>query len=336
MNRMIFPAVLAAALLGNVLHSGHSLRAEEPDCKRCEVSVPILSKIPYVGRLFKNVAIVEGDECVERIGVDFEFQIGEANCLPAPVVNAQCTSGRCQSGQCQTITFTHPEVAARTCSGSACSGPACPAVNFTAASACAKGECSSAGGCPDAACSEAGCSGCPAGACNTLLNAGVCRAESSPQVDQAISLLQRYGMYCPQAGMPGFNNHAILAEVEMQSNMLQMYGEFLEEIDTLREKLNDEKKELTEALVATSVENAKLTAQLEASKETTKLAIENAVLKERLAVAQGQTPGNQQLAKKLAKKNAALQAKVEKLEKQVATFTKAKVEVAEKSNVEKK
>jgi hypothetical protein len=59
-------------------------------------------------------------------------------------------------------------------------------------------------------------------------------------------------------------------------------------------------------------------------------------LKEKLAVATGATPGNQQLAKKLAKKNAALLAKVEKLEQQVAEISKAKLEVAEKTTTKKK
>ncbi|MFN0019173.1 MAG: hypothetical protein ACKVP0_12995 [Pirellulaceae bacterium] len=72
-------------------------RAEDPSpkCRACVAqgkAVPVLSQIPYLGRLFKNTTHQE----VEQIGVDFDFDIDICSDCPQ-ACKAGVAAGVCQS-----------------------------------------------------------------------------------------------------------------------------------------------------------------------------------------------------------------------------------------------
>lgn len=121
MSRMLSTAafLVGCCVIGLITSS---LEAGEPACTACETGVPMLSKIPYVNRLFKNVAIGCAEECdaektvlrtvpipgkprhfrhvdvdgVERIGIDFDFEIdgpdarGVSHETPTGPISAEC------------------------------------------------------------------------------------------------------------------------------------------------------------------------------------------------------------------------------------------------------
>ena len=69
--------------------------ADPPKCRVCvaeERVVPVLSQIPYFGRLFKNVTHKE----VEQIGVDFEFDMEICPDCPQ-ACKSGVAAGVCQS-----------------------------------------------------------------------------------------------------------------------------------------------------------------------------------------------------------------------------------------------
>lgn len=98
----------------------------------------ILTKLPYLNRLFRNVACpgddsaeaasdmpmlpriwrMVGPDGLERIGVDFDFQVvGAARTCSAE----ECTGGACPAGQCPT-----KQCRALQCAGNQCAGNQCP------------------------------------------------------------------------------------------------------------------------------------------------------------------------------------------------------------------
>lgn len=131
MTRVIWTLSILAALAGN-----SALRAEENNCPAEDGVIPVLSKIPYISRLFKNVAArnecEQADHCapvrnaepcpsgecvfevrpayrshigqdgLERIGVDFEFDGPSAagRCGVAKCAAEECACGPCEGGQC--------------------------------------------------------------------------------------------------------------------------------------------------------------------------------------------------------------------------------------------
>ena len=137
MTRVICSVAFLIAFC-TTLSSSAALHASEPGCKACENGPEILSKIPYLNRLFKNVGVTaEEEECVERItwtpeapcracakeaplcvqpfqfrhvgedgleriGVDFEFNGPSAAsaCTAIRCADEQCESERCSTEQC--------------------------------------------------------------------------------------------------------------------------------------------------------------------------------------------------------------------------------------------
>lgn len=304
--------ISAAALLGLMLATT-SLRAEEPACQRCEVGVPLLSKIPYMGRLFRNVSAghdgaactaggcpgqavseelpcpasavaapvpgaaqvfrIVGDDGFERIGVDFDF-------------NLQCTEAGCTQAGCTQAG----------CADAVCAKGSCRAV------ACETGSCA------EAACSKTACAGCPT-----------------------------------QQAVPA----GLIAAVETQSAILEAYAGFSAELDVLRDKYEEQKAEMIDAIVATQIENATLKAKLEFAGEREKLVLENTVAKLQLEnaalIAEKLQAENEQLKTqladngqethsntKLSKENAALKAKLAKLEARLAKLAAPAEATAEK------
>jgi hypothetical protein len=120
--------------------------ADEPKCD-CpatkaagEVGVPILSNVPYINRLFKNVTIVappcangecpvNANETFERIGVDFDFCVDskDAQCQACPVGKLTV----CDVAGCKAIA-----VAAKACGSECCACKTCACEEKVAATAC--------------------------------------------------------------------------------------------------------------------------------------------------------------------------------------------------------
>ncbi|HUE72517.1 MAG TPA: hypothetical protein VMP01_16655 [Pirellulaceae bacterium] len=135
--------VAALAILAAALMTAKPAGGEEP-CPRRELrievkasGVPMLDKIPYVGRLFKNSAVKPAcDETVERIGVDFDF-------LPGQVIRFHGPLDVCPE-VCPVCPVAASKDAVK-CAGESCE--ACPAkVVATAAKCCEKSACGCAGG----------------------------------------------------------------------------------------------------------------------------------------------------------------------------------------------
>jgi hypothetical protein len=88
-----------AALCGGLLLAGAAwlpgaVCGDEPpaNCPKCsavEKGIPVLSKLPYVNRLFKNVTATKYQECqdVARIGVDFDVEACQECPPPAPAAS---------------------------------------------------------------------------------------------------------------------------------------------------------------------------------------------------------------------------------------------------------
>lgn len=87
-------SLVLLTILCTTLSSGSPLHAGEPNCAVCETGVPMLSKIPYLNRLFKNVGVEEDcAECIETAGAVEE--------LP-------CPKGKGDAAVClQPSTFRH-------------------------------------------------------------------------------------------------------------------------------------------------------------------------------------------------------------------------------------
>jgi len=129
---LIFSLAIAASTL-----------AEEPACP-CpnrgahEVGVPMLSKIPYMSRLFKNVGVAEpacskGTCEVRQIGVELELTAGEQ-----PADAKVCRAGQCEV--CPALACQVAATGACTCPGKCCPDGQCSC----AAKACTADCCASA------------------------------------------------------------------------------------------------------------------------------------------------------------------------------------------------
>jgi hypothetical protein len=140
-GRVLFGAL---AIVAVALLAAGAARSEEPKCAKCvkveEISVPILAKLPYVGRLFRTVGIApECDHEFERIGIDFE--------------SAQCPACPLSAGR---AVFFAP--AEETCGENACAATGkCGAIaNCVAAKCCADTKCCAAECCQKEACVATG------------------------------------------------------------------------------------------------------------------------------------------------------------------------------------
>lgn len=148
MSRMLSTAAFLVGCCVLCL-SNSSLQAGEPACTACEPGVPMLSKIPYMNRLFKNVGVGRAEECdvkkptlrvvgvpvpgkprhfrqidadsLERIGIDFDFEIdgpdarGVSHETPTGPISAKCEEeeklGIDLDEKCEGTTCNLPNVA---------------------------------------------------------------------------------------------------------------------------------------------------------------------------------------------------------------------------------
>jgi hypothetical protein len=271
---MRIAARFAAWVAGMVLISGGFALAsgEEPKCsdkecheKQCQchsTGVPILSKLPYVSRLFKNVVVVhepgcEGGQCpktpcaeeLERIGIDFEL------CPDCPVV---------RFGPIELSICGEDEACV-------CHGKECPA-------SCAQSACSSVdkvvaactANCCEGKCGEGKCC-CGEGKCAC----GQCRCAAA-----IASEIAHKSVACHCAGREELWEHLVELSAEKAAAEAAL-------------EAREEHSELLDALVEMATKSAALEARLEAQAEhhhvlerMVELAVENAQLKARAELAE--------------------------------------------------
>ena len=326
--RTFCAAAWCLAALGGVMVSLSAVRAEEPHCD-CpvkitihEYGVPLLTKVPYISRLFQPKPTCRGEAC-EPLGIDFDFVIGELhqppqceNAAACPVATAAACEASCGkdcacpcSAPVTSVSvpaFLCPELTAvynavcgadcqecqvRTVSGTAaCNAAACSAgkcaANCTATKAVAvKTSATCGGNCVDAKCA---CTDCQCCTCDSA----VARKATPAAGHSACELWQHIAELTTQSAMA---NTALAAREELheaRAEMFESMAELLVEKGKLEAKLEATCKlaEMMDGVHELVAENAKLKAQAELSgqregllRESLQLALENERLKLRVA-----------------------------------------------------
>ena len=289
--------VWAASLL-LVVGTFTAARAEEPKCNCPQQGVAVLSKIPYVSRLFKIVGVAH-----------------MPGCTAAECTAAECTAGKCPAGPCTASGYTTGNYSA---TGSAepwerigidfdC--PACPesevfrfgpvgvawAVKADADCGCREAcRCEGACKCTPAVChavatesAECGAACCKAVACGSTCAAkcAATSAGSQPTWDKFVAVAAERA-----AAEAALKAH--LAAREEQSELLDALVEMSVKTASLEARLEaqSEHSRLTEQMLELAVENARLKSQVELAEAKEKLlqttvpvAVERELLARRVA-----------------------------------------------------
>ena len=248
--------------------------ADEPECKcsaaACDVNSPLLTKIPYIGRLFKNVGVVHE----QWIGAD-----GECPLACAASKTATCT--KCSTECC----------AATKCSAGKCtSKDACSAKQTTGCCAAGKNECRASGSkcCAADACVTAvkACQ-CPGKCCGDKCSCPApdekvaCQVSDCPQCLTAPTKIVRFFAARTQPDANGLWEHivelaaeraALTAMVEAQEAAHVEQAEFMEQFAELAVEnaqleaamaMQAERDEMTQKVLEFATENLRLKAQIE-------------------------------------------------------------------------
>jgi hypothetical protein len=252
--------------------------AEEPKCQ-CpataashKVGVPILSKVPYISRLFKNVGIatppcangecasgqcpVNVNETIEWIGVDFDFCVDskDAPCQACPVGKLAV----CDAAGCKAIA-----VAAKACGSECCACKTCACEEKVAVAACPFAK--------------------------TVKNS---TAKTDALWEKIVELSA--GQAAAEAALAGHKE-----SLESSAGMLEVLAEVHAEKARLEAKLEarEEHDQLTAQMLELATENIRLKAQVELAQakaevmeHTVEITVENERLKMRLAEVEKQ-PG---------------------------------------------
>ncbi len=257
--------------------------AEEPKCQcpatvtRHEEVVPILSKVPYISRLFKNVAIVT-PPCAT----------GEC-AVAGHGTQANCTQAKCADGNCPAVT-THiierigvdfDVVAA----GKECEGQACPVGKLTVCDVAACKAIAVAEKACDAACCEGKVCACESKVATTACPCSKSAAKIDALWEKIVEL---------SAGQA-----AAEAALEVKEDTLDRTAEMLEALAEVHAEkarleakleLQEGQTELLGKLAEMAAENAQLKAQVELAEakakvmeHTVEITVENERLKMRLA-----------------------------------------------------
>ena len=276
----IFSAVCGGLFLAGITLLSTAARGDEPACPKCSAAqkeIPVLSRIPYINRLFKTSAAKCEDcqsEQFERVGVDFDFDVQVCENCPPPasasktsrpivarwfVVEGEnqprlCLETRSVSKADFQRFQTEPKVLA--CEPPTCAAPTCKAGNCVAGTIAA---------CCAAPCCDEAC-------------------ERSANVLSQESVIEIYA-----------ENAALKATLEAQSafhkekmEMIEMLAGLTAEKAKLESHLEAlvQQNQATKETLALMSENARLKAQVEAAEtklnivhEMAKLAMENEQLK---------------------------------------------------------
>ena len=298
-------AKLAAVMAGVFMFSGSFalVHGDEPKACHCpEAGVPILSKIPYVSRLFKNVGVAHEASCeaghcqtpcadqLERVGVDFDFGFGVCQTCPDGVVRF----GPIELAVCS-------EDAACCCKGkecpAACASCSCPSAGKLTVSQCAaEGETI----CLAAKCGEGKC--CEAKCC-AVAKTSDCQCAGRDELwKHLVEMAEAKG--AAEAALEGR---------EEQSELLDALVEMATKGAALEAKLEAqaEQHKLMEQMVELASENAQLKARAELAdakaemlRETLPIAIEKELLARRVTELEQRLAGGDEGVRTARKANA--------------------------------
>lgn len=255
-----------------VLVSQNQAAGAEPGYGCPEAGTPILSKIPYLSRLFRNVGVAQEQKCpqddLERSGVDFECEVD------CPFLSFGASGWQVCPLEVQAAYKATPCTnSAATCSGeksctaNACTGKSC-AEKACTVSACAKKCCCDECLCDDCECGERKC-------------------ELTVAKQQPAHWEQMIGMAA--------ENGALAATLEAHEGNLELIegmAELMVENAKLEAKLEAqaERLELVSEMQQLLAENSRLKAQAELATERAQLthgalmtSLENEKLKLRIA-----------------------------------------------------
>ncbi len=248
----VFSGMLAIFAAAAAFPTAASAEEPAPKCRACavtETGVPLLSKIPYVNRLFKNVTPRE----VEQIGVDFDFEIptaGPAKCAIQAGCN-ECVKNASRPQVLVVRTTSQGKAVNACCANEArCENEACCEAEVAQAIACLKGGCEK----------EAG---------------------------QGLSWQRIVELTAHNAALETMLE-AQEGIQEARAEMMEHFAEVMVEKAKLEAKVEalTQQAELTKEMLSLAGENARLKAQLEMGEaklalvhEMAKLAIENEQLK---------------------------------------------------------
>lgn len=267
-----FQAVLWGVLLlaGSFALPGEARSGEpQPACPKCsavERGVPVLDKIPFVARLFKNAGTSQDRKCappqeLERIGIDFDVEV----CQDCP---AECVfdsvSGACpQNALPQILVMRHM-------------------VHGKLASPCCEDD-----RCEDDRCEE-GCG-------EDCEEASACCRAANESAKHGLSWERIVELTAQNAALEA-SLEAQSAFHEEKSELTDSFVEILMENARLQAQVETQAKQagLTKEVLELVSENAKLKAQAELAEERlalvqqmAKLAVENEHLKVALQLANG-------------------------------------------------
>jgi hypothetical protein len=333
-------AAWCLAVLSGSLVSLTVARAKEPHCD-CPVKViiheqgvPLLTGLPYIGRLFQSESTACCKETCEQLGVDFDFVAGQVWQLPqceAAACAAACpaektTGGEARCGkECRcpcsspvtsvsVPAFLCPEVAAvfNTACEAGCQG--CQVKTVSATAAAGEGKCST--NC--AANCAAKCSAANATAVNV---AAACDRDC---VSAACACADCQCCRCDAVALhkaaPTTNHTAC----EVWQHIVELATERAAAQTALaaREELHEARSEMFESMAELLVEKGKLEAKLEAASEFAEmmgdvheLVAENAKLKAQAELA-AQREGLLRESLQLALENERLKLRVAELERE--------------------
>jgi hypothetical protein len=253
-------------------------RAEDPKCKcpeaaAAQVGIPLLSKVPYISRLFKNATVVhQGVEGAPEEHAVFQFEIGlagAADCEACPAGKAAaCATAACGKDGClvQPIKLAVPTLGISTCAADcACDGTC----------ACAK-QCSCEGACPAKVATAK---------CGANCDAHSHAIHHKAIVDQIVELTAI-------AAAAEAKLEAREESLETTAELLQALAELTGEKAGLAARLEAQTEHhgLVEKMMELAAENARLKAQVELAEakaavmqHSVEMAVENERLKMRLA-----------------------------------------------------
>jgi hypothetical protein len=254
-------------------------RAEEPKCNCPQMGVPVLSGIPYISRLFKNVGVTHNPECTA------------AECTAAECTAGKCTAGKCTAGNCTASGYTTGNYSETKCAeeweriGIDFDLPACPEAEVfhfgpvgVAWAVKADADCR----CREACRCEGACKCAPAVCHAVAIESAECGAACGKAVACAATCETRCAANCAATHPMWEKFVALVAERAAAQATLEAHI-----------AAREEQSELLDALVEMSAKTAGLEARLEAQTEHSRLteqmlelAVENARLKSQVELAE--------------------------------------------------
>ena len=299
--RKYWVTLCCATLFGTAVASAVEPKCECPSASaKNEVGVPLLSRVPYLSRLFKVVGAPDAEagneQAFERIGIDFDVECPETAGQPLHLqcfellLNPAVFGGECQKTCSPCAGCPGAACQATVCQAGVCQAAACQAVCKAAAcESCAK-KCPA---CAECCCTEKGC-GKSCAAVSECSDKCTCAGKTAVvHVHQKKACCCGETCSCGATCGCGASCGCGKTDVAMWHHIVELASGKAAAEAALAAK--EESFEMLDSLAELAVENGKLTAQVEAQErqhemfsELIELAKENATLKAKVELAAAQ------------------------------------------------